>query len=1013
MKRLLAFIFAVCLGFIQVRAQQTTVTGKVTNAATGEALPSVSILVKGTNLGTQTDDKGEFSIKAANNAVLAFNSIGYEGQEISVNGKSVINVKLKATSKELDQVVVVGYGIQKSKDLTAPISVVKGDQIAKSPTASPMAAIQGTVPGVQVVNSGAPGSAPTVTIRGVGSFDNTKQGPLYVVDGMLFDDINFLNNSDIQEMSILKDASACAIYGVRAANGVVLITTKKGMTNRPATITYDGYVGAQKATNMLKMANSAEYAQMMREIGDVSLLGPIDASIKLWGADANGNPAANTNWYKQMTKTAFVQNHNLDISGGTQKSAYSFGLSYLDQNGIMNVNNEYTRFNLRGKIDCNVYDFLKIGGSVIVSSSNQGIPYNNAFGSAFANPSIYPVYDYTKNPISTPIAFTDPNQIGLDQYFWNPMSVATYNSDKKEHVNRILPSIYTEVSLLKNKLIFRSAYSKDLSFAERREFTPQFYMGAGHQQSTSLLVKENNNNDNYVWDNTLTFKDHFSKHNYSAMAGMSSRQEKWSKINAQANNVPAGADEYYYIDNGNASGRKVTDDGSRYRGLSYFGRVTYDYDGRYLLSATMRADGTSKYQEKWGYFPSVGLGWVMTRENFMQKQKVFDFLKVRGSWGLLGNDKIQPSDGFNPITTDNSAVMGNTRIPGFTSDPLYSYLKWEVVDETDIGLDAKFLQNRLSFSFDYYHRMTNNAVISAPVANTKQNLLQNCGKMLNSGVEGSIGWNDRIGNNFSYFVNGNFTTLKNVVKSLNGQPSIITTDDYPTITAVGLPISSFFGYQVAGVYQTQAEVDNDPVAKANNAALPANDPGIIKPGYLKFVDQNHDGVIDAKDRVALGSYLPKFTYGLNFGGSYNAFDFSVTLQGVTGAKVENLKRAARGKQAALNYDEAQVTKRWTGEGTSNSYPSAAGSVNPWNNVPSSFFVENASYFRIQNIQLGYTIDNRLIKSLKKGSVRVYATTERPFTFFKSNGFTPEVAQGKDNYVYPVSALYTFGIKLTY
>ncbi|MBV4357957.1 SusC/RagA family TonB-linked outer membrane protein [Pinibacter aurantiacus] len=1022
MKKLLAILFAVCFCFMQVKAQQV-VTGRVTNSATGGALPSVSVLIKGTSSGTQANENGEFSIKAGENAILIFNSIGYESQEIVVKGQSVINVKLKTASKDLNEVVVVGYGTQKKADITGSITQVKGEELVKSPTTSPMAALQGKVAGVQVVNNGAPGSAPTVRIRGVGSFqtaaptsgnENRTGGvttygqPLYVVDGMLFDDISFLNNSDVAEMSLLKDASASAIYGVRAANGVVVITTKKGALNRPATFTFDTYLGFQKPVNVIKMANSQEYATMMKEMGSTNGLSILRNSIDKYGGDTTSlTPATNTDWFDQLLRsTAMVQSYNLGVNGGTSNAAYDFGGTYLKQDGILNVNNNYQRINMRGKVDFKVTDFLKMGFNFILSNTDQWIPNNNAMQSAFVNPSIYPVYDPNNPSQPYPQPFASPTQIGLSTYFGNPMAELVYKSNTREKITRIVPNIYADVNLLpKSKLVFRTAFNQDLSFGDLRKYTPQFMVGPGQQQPSSTLRKETNNYQNYVWDNTLTFKNSYDKHNYSVMLGNSYRNETYRYVMAQANNVPGDKEEYLYVHNGNSDTRINDDWGHKRRGLSYFGRLTYDYDGRYLLTATFRADGTSKYQDKWGYFPSIGLGWVATKEKFMESQKVFDFLKIRGSWGQLGNDKVPANDGMASVMygQSNSGVFGNGIIPGYTVNSTFSYLGWEVVSETDLGFESRFLNNRLSFEFDYFHRMTNNAVFPNEVPNIGGTILWNNGKILNEGYEFSLGWSDAINKEFRYFVNGNLATLKNKVVKMQA-PIYTGSSEFPQISRVGESVESFYGYQQAGVYQNTKEIADDPIAVANG----------LTPGDFKYVDQNKDGKINSDDRIVMGAYLPKLTYGFNLGFSYKAFDFSASFQGVSGNKIANLKRAVRRWQSTTNYDEAQVKNRWHGEGTSNLYPSAEGSVNPWNvSNFSTFNIESGSYFRIQNIQLGYTFDNRTIKSLKRGSARVYATAERPATFFKANAFTPEIANGVDQYVYPVSALYTFGIKLTY
>lgn len=988
-------------------AQSIKVTGQVLDGASKQPIPGVNILVKGTNNGVTTTPDGTFSINAKVNDVLVVSFVGMKSQSVQLKSNEPLTIVLESDSRQMDEVVVVGYGTSKAKDLTAPIAVVKSSDIVKHATSSPMGALQGKVAGLNIINNGQPGASPEVRIRGIGSFGDTK--PLYVVDGMFFSDISFLNNNDIEDISILKDASAASIYGVRAANGVVLVTTKKGRLNSKSTITYDGYVGVQKATNVLKMANSQQYAMMQLEKRNATDSSVIRNSINQFGGNlASMTPGTNTSWYNQLLRDAVMQNHSLDVSGGNSKATYSFGGSYLYQEGIMNAKNDYERFNLRAKTDYLVDSWLKLGASLVVSSSTLNSPNNTAWQAAYQSPSIFPVYDSRRSAADAyPEKFASPSQIGMANYFGNPVAMAKYYNDKTLGT-QIIPTFSAEIHFLpENKLVFRTAYNQEITFSQHRKYDMAYKVGPGQLNSTSNLKKEDNYYRNYVWDNTLTYTDNFGKHNLTALLGNSIRDESWRNLWGNATGVPYEREENLYISQGNAAGRTTGDDGSTNRGLSYFGRVAYNYDGKYLLSATMRADGSSKYQEKWGYFPSAGAAWVVTEEPFMKQQSVVDFLKIRASWGQLGNDKIQASDGFASIQQNlgTSGVFGNSVINGYINQVYFSYLRWEVVNELNAGFDANFLKNRLVTSFDYYRRTTSNAVINAPLAMGAGSLLGNNGKIRNSGIEATISWQDKIGSDFSYNIGANITTIKNRVVNLNGLPYLLGgTAEFRTISEVGHPLNAFFGNRIAGVYQNAAEIAADPIAVANG----------LKPGDFKYVDENKDGVIDDKDRVILGSPIPNFTYGFNVGLSYKALEFSATFQGQSGNKIVNRKRGDRRWQSDINYDEDMVVNRWTGEGSTNSYPSAAGTINPWNiSKFNSFYIEDGSYIRIQNIQLAYSLTNKKIGSFTVPTIRFSLMAERPYTFFKSNGFTPEVANGFDTQVYPLAATYSFGIRIVY
>lgn len=1008
MKKRILSVLLVLAGVASAWAAPKTVKGVVVDQ-TNQPVIGASVQVNGTSIGVVTDFDGTYELtNVPDNAVITFSFIGMKSKEVKVTD-SVLNVQLVDDLQKLDEVVVIGYGAAKAKDLTSPITVVKGDELLSTPSTSPMSAIQGKVAGVNVVNSGAPGAGPRVSIRGNGSFTNSS--PLYVVDGMFYDDINFLNNSDIQEMSVLKDASAAAIYGVRAANGVVIITTKKGKRNQNAKITYNGYVGVQSATNVLKMANSEQYAQMLLEANYDAYVANMKASIDRYGgsyADAdfhNWTFGANTDWYNELLRKAVITNHSIGISGGSEKAVYSLGVSYLYQDGIMDADNNYKRLNFRAAVDYDATSWLKVGFSGVFSNSTQINPNNAAWKEAFNSPSIYPVYD-ENNAEAFPEKFASPASVGFTSNFYNPVATAKYNNSRNENY-QVLSNFYAQFNILPERLNFKTNYSYDYTGTRGRSYIKPYYVSSWQQKSVSELTKSTTNYYNYIWDNTLTYNDKFGDHKVGAMLGYSMRQQQYRYLWGKASNVPEGKDEYMYLGQGDADGVTLGDDGYCYRGQSYFARLNYDYAGKYLLMFTMRADGSSKYQEQWGYFPSVGAAWVMSQESFMQNQKAFDYLKLRASWGRLGNDHVAASDGFASINTGNGAsgVFGNTTIPGFQNTSYFSYLKWELVDEANVGVNFSTLNNRLNVDLDWYHRMTKRAVISPRLPFSNDVLAGNYGKILNTGFDVAATWSDRIGNDFKYSIGLNMSFLKNRVKDLGGTDYV---KGGKTINMVGEEMNSFYGFKVVGIYQNDAECAADPIAVAN---------GLV-PGDFKYEDVNGDNVIDGNDRQTLGAYIPNLTYGVNLGFSWKNLDFELTTYGQAGAQMYNRKRALRYSQSNFNFDESQYKNRWTGEGSTNEHPSAAALVKGWNvsdQKVNSYFVESADFFRIQNITLAYNFRNLKMGNYTLPGLRLSLTADRPFTTFSANAFTPELSdsEGWDVEVYPLTSTYTFGVQIDF
>ncbi len=988
-------------------AQDTKIVSGVVHDGQGYELPGATIIIKGTLRGTTTNLDGEYKIEGVNSTdTLVFSYLGLQSQEIIIGNQTTINVVLKDDVNDLNEVVVIGYGTSKSKDLTSPIVTIHSDEITSMNTSSAMDAIQGKVAGVTVITNGAPGAGPSVRIRGIGSIQNSN--PLYVVDGMFLNDINFLSPNDIESMSILKDASAAAIYGVRAANGVVLITTKSGGRNQKMHLTYDGYYGVQSVTQRLKMSNSEQYANFMKASGDPDLYGYVEAAISRYGG-SNGIPSVSTDWYDELIRSsAPIQNHSLGLTGGNEKSSYAFSLGYFGQDGIMNATGDYKRINFRTKIDYDVTEKIKLGFNLLMSNINRLTDDNDAWFQAFINTPMYPVYDYSQSDEeSYPIKFANPHNLGYNTYYTNPVSKAYYRGDNKSKVTRLMPSIYIEISPFnKADVVFRSAMNMEYKYGADRYYIPEYKVGNSIQEINSLS-KRTNWNYNYVWDNTATWNNNWDSHSLKSMVGFSMREEnyRWLKGTAQ------GVQNKDYINSGDASTTRAYDGGTRFRGMSAFARFSYDYDHKYLLAVTMRADGSSKYQEKWGFFPSVGTGWVLSEEGFFKglKSSKVDYFKLRASWGMLGNDRVPANDGFASVTTgglDQSGIFGGTNlIPGMINNTAFSILEWEVVYETNVGIDAKFLDYRLNFEADYYSRDTKNMVINTTLPMGNGYLLQNAGSVRNSGIELIINWSDEFESGFNYSIGANLTTIKNKVLDIAGQPYLQTgSQEFPQRSIVGHPLFSFYGWEVEGVYQNQTEIDADPIAVANG----------LKPGDLKFADLNDDGVLDDSDRTLLGDPNPDFTYGLNISLGYKGFNLAASFQGVSGATIFNRKRADINKHPANNMDANLADNVWTGEGSTNSYPSAEGMFNTWNNGRlSDFYLEDGSYFRIQNIRLSYDLPESFLNKIGIRSTQFFVNTDRPYTFFSSNGFTPEVPGGIDQTVYPLPSVFSFGAHITF
>ena len=1002
--RKLFFLLILFLSVTTVWAQQRSgVTGKVTDN-TGVGLPGVSVLEKGTMNGTVTDLDGNYTVTVSPNSTLVFSFIGFVSQEIAVGPQTNINVMLNEEVVGLDEVIVVGYGSLTVKDLTSSISTIKADDLEKTPAGQAMQALQGKVAGLQVVSNGGPGNAPTIRVRGIGSYPGqNNEAPLYVVDGMFFNNIDFLNPSDIATISVLKDASAAAIYGVRAANGVILIETKSGSYNQKSEIVYDGYYGTQVAQNVLKMANAEQFTTMAMESGsapDASFI--LNAMQKYGRSRINPNvPDVNTDWYDEILRPAAIMNHSLGVSGGSSKASWSVGASYFSQEGILDMKNEYNRFNLRSKLDFKATEWFTIGGSMILSNAikygEEGGAWNQAY---FAVP-ILPVFD-PENTQAWPKTWANAQDIGY-RGGQNPMPTLEMNQHRLKN-RKLNANFYVNLDIIPKKLSFKTTYSHAFTSLDNRGVNLPYFIGNSFQRSDAVLNKSMSVYSDQILDNVMTYTDKIGKHSFTAMAGHSYRDEAGHWLSAQGLNFPVDQEPAWYIDHAETiPATAVGNMGTRQYGISYFGRISYNYNNRYLLYGTYRADGSSKYQQKWGYFPTIGAGWVVSEEDFMQDVAWLDFLKLRASWGELGNDKIQASDGASTTSTIYTSI-GGVMVPGTTTSSTFSSLKWEVTEETNVGLTATLFDSKLSVDVDYFMRDTKNAAIYVKIPSTTSQVLKNVGEIRNSGFEVALDWTNQISKDFRYNVGVNFSTLKNEVLDLFGQPYIDGgSAEFRQRSIVGEPLLAFFGRKVLGVYQTEAEVAADPVAVANN----------LKPGDFKYADINNDKKIDDDDRVNLGSYFPSFMYGGNLGIGWKSFDLSASWMGQTGNKILNRKRGELIWTADGNLDADLAINRWHGEGTSDKYPSSAGLRKGWNQKMSDYFVEDGSFFRVQNVQLAYNITGKQLFGAPMPETRISLTADRPLTLFKYNGFNPEVANGIDTQTYPIPAVYTVGLNVRF
>lgn len=973
-------------------AQQITVQGVVKDQ-TGETVIGASVMEKGTTNGTITGIDGDFSLNMSSNGTLVVSFVGYKTQEVQVKGQKQLQVVLSEDAEMLDEVVVIGYGTMKKSDLTGAVSSIGNKDIKDSPVSNLGQAIQGKISGVQIVDAGKPGDNVSIKIRGLGSINNCD--PLVVIDGVPTDlGLSSLNMADVERLDVLKDASATAIYGSRGANGVVMITTKRG-TEGKGKLAVSANYSFQNATNVPSLLNAAKYAELSNDM--------------MVNSGRNPNPewanpselGAGTDWMDELLRTGVMQNYTVSYSGGNEKSHYYVSGGFLDQSGIVKSVN-YRRFTFQSNSDAQVLKWLKFSNNITFSADTKKSGSYN-IGDALKALPIYPV----KNEDGS---WSGPN--GNSEWYGstrNPIGPTELNKSQTDGYN-FLANLTAELTFTK-WLKFKSTFGYDAKFWFIDNFTPKYNWKPTPTEETSRY-KSDNKSFTYLWDNYFLFDHTFAeKHRVGLMAGMSAQWNTNDYLNAQKNVFMF--DNVHEMDNGEemyAIGGNETE----WALLSYMARVNYSYEDRYLLTATIRRDGSSRFGKKhrWGTFPSVSVAWRASQEKWFPKNDYINDLKVRAGYGVTGS---QASVGnYSYLASYNTSVypfgISSGNQTALVSSTLANpYIHWEEVAQTNIGFDASLFNSRVMFSFDAYLKETRDMLVKASIPITSgfedtTTTYTNAGKVRNQGIEMSLHTINLTGE-LGWETNLTATYNKNKIKDLNSDvPYYINqiNNSYVTMLAKDYPINVFYGYVTDGIFQNQSEVNTHAVQ-----------PG-AEPGDIRFRDLNNDGVINDSDRTVIGNPNPSWLFSMNNSLSYKGFELSVFLQGIAGNKIYNANNIDNTGMAAAYNQTTDVLKRWQGEGTSNSMPRAVFGDPNQNTRVSDRFVENGSYLRLKNITLSYTFPKQWLQKAQIENARLSLSCENVATITGYSGFDPEVGiNGIDQNRYPISRTFSLGLNFNF
>lgn len=973
-------------------AQQITVQGVVKDQ-TGETVIGASVMEKGTTNGTITGIDGDFSLNMSPNGTLIVSFVGYKTQEVQVKGQKQLQVVLSEDAEMLDEVVVIGYGTMKKSDLTGAVSSIGNKDIKDSPVSNLGQAIQGKISGVQIVDAGKPGDNVSIKIRGLGSINNCD--PLVVIDGVPTDlGLSSLNMADVERLDVLKDASATAIYGSRGANGVVMITTKRG-TEGKGKLAVSANYSFQNATNVPSLLNAAQYAELSNDM--------------MVNSGRNPNPewanpselGAGTDWMDELLRTGVMQNYTVSYSGGNEKSHYYVSGGFLDQSGIVKSVN-YRRFTFQSNSDAQVLKWLKFSNNITFSADTKKSGSYN-IGDVLKALPIYPV----KNEDGS---WSGPD--GNSEWYGstrNPIGPTELDKSQTDGYN-FLANLTAELTFTK-WLKFKSTFGYDAKFWFIDNFTPKYNWKPTPTEETSRY-KSDNKSFTYLWDNYFLFDHTFAeKHRVGLMAGMSAQWNTNDYLNAQKNVFMF--DNVHEMDNGEEM-YAIGGNGTEWALLSYMARVNYSYEDRYLLTATIRRDGSSRFGKKhrWGTFPSVSVAWRASQEKWFPKNDYINDLKVRAGYGVTGS---QASVGnYSYLASYNTSVypfgISSGNQTALVSSTLANpYIHWEEVAQTNIGFDASLFNSRVMFSFDAYLKETRDMLVKASIPITSgfedtTTTYTNAGKVRNQGIEMSLHTINLTGE-LGWETNLTATYNKNKIKDLNSDvPYYINqiNNSYVTMLAKDYPINVFYGYVTDGIFQNQSEVNTHAVQ-----------PG-AEPGDIRFKDLNNDGVINDSDRTVIGNPNPSWLFSMNNSLSYKGFELSVFLQGIAGNKIYNANNIDNTGMAAAYNQTTDVLKRWQGEGTSNSMPRAVFGDPNQNTRVSDRFVENGSYLRLKNITLSYTFPKQWLQKAQIENARLSLSCENVATITGYSGFDPEVGiNGIDQNRYPISRTFSLGLNFNF
>lgn len=1064
--RNLLFLGMVMLsGFIYAQS----VTGTVTDI--NGALPGVNVTVKGTSTGVTTDFDGNYSLEGVGaNAVLEFSYVGFGTQEINIAGRKVINVVMEEDISQLDEVVLVGYGVQKKALTTGATVDVKGEDIAALNTGTAMEALQGVAAGVSITkNSGAPGAGTRVTIRGLGTIGNSN--PLYIVDGVAVGNIDYLNASDIESINVLKDAASAAIYGSRAANGVVLVTTVKGRKDTAAKISYDYFYGFQNIYKNLDPLNAQEYMYIMDEgrLNDGLAPNNWQAILKnnpwlesnypgagtqlgeeIWTSLQNGGEG--TNWIDEMTNdNAPVQNHAINITGGSEDIIYSMGASYYNQKGMIGgdiTDAGYKRFTAR----LNTQMVLKKNANHAILTVGENFTYTNIENRAVATGNIYwnDLHNaLVQNPFQpaywqpsidrniNEFGFT-PTLDGLATGQTNPLAVMYYRHNYNYGKgNNVVGNVFAELEPTKD-LKLRSSFGVDSWFGNGRSMNPTYHLGILYQDDVDGAQQNQYFGNNWTWTTTLAYDRQFGDHKVGALVGYELLQNQINtEVGGSRNGLLFPGDPKYAYINNTKNPESISDintwgaDWAAGGGglQSYIARAQYDYKEKYLLSATFRADGSSNFAEdnRWGYFPSVAAGWVITNEDFYGNNNTLNFLKFRASWGQNGNQSIPNFIYSSQIAYvfpgyffgDTKPVSGTTAYPATVTNP---DVTWETSEQLNIGFDARMFQSKLGITFDWYQKTTKDWLVQAPILGTSGAgaPFVNGGDIENSGVELMLNWNDVVGD-FKYGISLSGAYNKNEVTRIDNTdgiihgPSHVLSQGTASVSRVevGQPIGFFYGFETDGILQNQDEVDA--YLRPNGTPYFSDQ----RPGDVRFVDQNQDGLINEEDKVYLGDPNPDFEVGAQLHFEFKGVYANATLAGKYGMQVMQSYRSFS-DNPAQNYT-SDVFSRWHGEGTSTKMPRLGSVSNRNSQYISDIYMHDADYLRINNVTLGYNFGEMLAHIEAISNLKVYVAVNNAYTFTDYDGMDPEVrfghdaswASGIDLGLYPQARTVMFGISVDF